>query len=728
MLREVSLVKNRSKYIFLSLILFLYFAHAAATQENVYDGKNKLFFSQYLLLESPEEKGKWLSLDENTPGVTIYTGGSLPSSLSSLPKMYTFKTSFKLPANPESVPISLYMGLTEYPYALYLNGSEIFRKGRNTPRFYNSSMRAAYNVFLPPDMLYHDRANEIVLEIYPRFETNALDILYLDSSDAISQSVFLRNFFGINLIQGAFVLSMIIGLYFFILYLAEKQRQKTRLIFALFCFAYFFATIAIATHHDTSNEIALENLSKFGLLLSVTFLLRFFMEFTGVLNKIRPLRIGIYSLGCIAAAGALFQQSKEALTSWFSLSIIVVVIPGLIFSLAVLLVAIFRHRQKVYFLLLCAYSVMLIAAAHDVYYLSRDALPYAWLITYGYFAIVLSIFALLAGEQARMYHESLQSEADILVDRNRIKLLNEELVRQKDSFYRFVPTEFLELLGRKSVVDIKLGDSSLRYLTILFTDIRKFTSIAEGMLPMEIFEFLNSYLFRMEKAVQGNGGFVDKYIGDGVMALFPTGQDVPEKSISLSADNSLKAALQIKRELYLFNQEMKAQNILPIQIGVGINTGDVTLGTVGSDTRLDTTVIGDAVNLSSRLESLTKLYRTQNLISEYTINALERPGDFSLRMIDTVSVPGRTKSVRIFELLEPEILTDRVKEACLKDFANAVNLYTEQEFDRALTLFCKLSESCPEDYVSEIYAERCRSYQKKSAESGWDGVFRITEK
>lgn len=703
--------------------------------ENVYDGSTKLVFSRFLLLESSLDRGRWLSLDKNTPGVMAYFGGELPALVRTPKKMYTFKTTFMLVDRPADadrsaadVGISLYMGLTDYPYALYLNGTELFRKGRFAGAAYNSSIRAAYEVLLPPSLLRRDRLNELVLEAYPRYETAALDTLYLDRSESVSQAVFLRNFLGINLVQGAFVLSLIIGLYFFILYLAEKKRQKTRLIFALFCFSYFFASIAIATFHDTSNEVMMENLSKFGLLLSSTCLLRFFMEFTGIFNRNIAFRWFVNGFGLAAALGALFQRSKESLLVWFGWGINLLIVPEMILCAAILLLSVFRDRRKGSLLLLLAFAVLLSAIVHDVSVLARNAMPYAWLITYGYFAIVLAIFALLAEEQARLYHESLQSEADILVDRNRIEILNERLIRQKDSFYRFVPTEFLQLLGRDSVVDIKLGDSSLRYLTILFTDIRGFTSIAEKMSPIEIFEFLNAYLVRMEKAVQVNGGFVDKYIGDGVMAIYSTDRHGAGNAKATCADNSLASASQIRLDLELFNAELRSRGIEPIRVGLGINTGDVTLGTVGSDTRLDTTVIGDAVNLASRLESLTKYYRIVNLISEYTVDALTDPGRFALRLIDTVSVPGRTKPLRIYELLEPSLAEDAGKIAAMKDLSAAIAEYLARDFTAALNRLAVLAARDPADSIVALYADRCAEYLAHPPAADWDGVFRITEK
>ncbi len=721
-------MKNRFGFF---LILFFLIAQQVVplfAQENIYTGKSKLVLKKMLVLESTLKKGSWLSLDASTPGVQVYSGGPLPAATQSLPRMYTFKSRFSLAGEYDFSDTSLFMGLTEYPYAVYLNGIEIFKQGRYTDGHYNSSMRAVHEIFLPPNLLRFPESNDLALEIFPRTETSALDTIYIDTSENVASAVFWRNFIGISLIQGAFVLSLIIGIYFLTLFIAEKKRQKNHLIFALFCFSFFFATMAIATHHDTSNELIMENFSKFGLILSSMFILRFFMEFTGVLNKVKTIRVILYFSGIIGAAGAMAQPDKASLALWFSRSIAILVVPQMILSVSVLFAAIFKNRQKGAIVLLGAFTVMVCTVVRDIAYLNSNTLPYAWLTTYGYFAIVLAIFALLAQEQARLYHSSLQAEADLIIDRSRIEKLNEELTRQKDSFYRFVPTEFLSLLGRDSAVDILLGDSSLRYLTILFTDIRKFTAIAESMMPMEIFEFLNKYLFRMEKSVKANFGFVDKYIGDGVMALYASDKSRQAGGTVSCADNSLKSALNIKQELYQFNKEIETLDMPPVRIGIGINTGEVTLGTVGSHNRLDTTVIGDAVNLASRLESLTKYYQTQNLVSEYTVNALERPGDFHLRLIDRVSVPGRSAPVKIYELLEPRLASDLVKTQTANELGDSIALYLAKDFRQALTGFSRLAQSNPGDPIPAMYAERCNAYIKKQPDGDWDGIFKIPTK
>jgi len=371
--------------------------------------------------------------------------------------------------------------------------------------------------------------------------------------------------------------------------------------------------------------------------------------------------------------------------------------------------------------LLGSFVIMVCAVSHDISYLVRSQLPFAWLTTYGYFGIVITAFALLAQEQALNYHKSIQSGVDLLIDRNRIRALNEEIIKQKDSFFRFVPTQFLELLGHKSVVDIKAGDSSLRKLTVLFSDIRNFTTISEGLMPIEIFEFLNSYLSRMENAVLRNNGFVDKYIGDAIMALYSSENDTENSC----ADNALRSVLMINIELSEFNRFIISKGFSSVNIGIGINTGEVTLGTVGSENRLDTTVIGDAVNLASRLETLTKLYRTRNLVSEYTINNIKSSGEFHFRMVDYLSVPGRKAPLRVYELLDPVI--DRLKYEQSDEFKIAQTHYQNMNFDAAMNCFRKISHENPDDNLPLLYMQRCSELMQYIPDN-WDGVYRIDSK
>ena len=205
------------------------------------------------------------------------------------------------------------------------------------------------------------------------------------------------------------------------------------------------------------------------------------------------------------------------------------------------------------------------------------------------------------------------------------------------SIERFVPQAFLAIVGKPSIVEVELGDNKRKNMTILFSDIRNFTTLSEAMTPDENFAFINAYLERMGPVIRDHNGFIDKYIGDAIMALFE------------SADDALKAGLGMLETLEAFNADRRAAGQAPIGIGVGINTGTLMMGTIGEKHRMDGTVISDAVNLASRIEGLTKTYRIGLLISQYTVENLADPKAYDIRPVDDVVVKGKTRPVTIFE-------------------------------------------------------------------------------
>jgi class 3 adenylate cyclase len=206
------------------------------------------------------------------------------------------------------------------------------------------------------------------------------------------------------------------------------------------------------------------------------------------------------------------------------------------------------------------------------------------------------------------------------------------------SIERFVPRAFLAKIGRPNIRSVALGDNKRQDMTILFADIRNFTALSERMSPDENFAFINAYLAEMGPVIAQHGGFIDKYIGDAIMALF-------EK-----ADDGVRAGLAMLAILERFNATRLAVGAEPIVIGIGLNTGSLMMGTIGEQHRMDGTVISDAVNLAARLESLTKDYRVALLVSQFTVDRLDDPEAYALRPVDTVVVRGRTQPVAIFEV------------------------------------------------------------------------------
>ncbi|MCI5166527.1 MAG: PAS domain S-box protein [Candidatus Electrothrix sp. GM3_4] len=268
------------------------------------------------------------------------------------------------------------------------------------------------------------------------------------------------------------------------------------------------------------------------------------------------------------------------------------------------------------------------------------------------------------------------------------------------SYRRFVPQRFLEYLAKPSIIDIELGNHVERSMTVLFSDIINFTKLSESMSPTETFRFINSYLSIMEPIITLHNGFIDKYIGDAVMALFDG-----------KADDAVRAAVSMLRVLVSYNEGRGRAGYKPIDISIGVNTGTLMLGTIGSPKRMEGTVVSDSVNVAARIEGVNKIYRTSVLIGEKTYNSLENPDDFALRRIDQFKAKGKSKTVTIYEVFETD--PPEVKEAKLESlhiFVEAVNLYHSGKFFDAKRLFDECIVKCRQDQVARYYTKCCHRH------------------
>lgn len=275
---------------------------------------------------------------------------------------------------------------------------------------------------------------------------------------------------------------------------------------------------------------------------------------------------------------------------------------------------------------------------------------------------------------------------------------HEDSITAEDIYKRFVPKEFLKMIGVDDVSQVKLGDHVENQITVLFSDIRSFTTLSEGMTPGENFTFINSFLSELVPVIHEHGGLIDKFIGDAVMALFIE-----------SPDGAVRASLAMLETLDEMNS--RNDNEAPIRIGIGLNTGMVMMGTVGSKERMETTVIGDAVNLSSRLESLTKTYKTPLLISEATLNALNDPSAFNIRFVDRLQVKGKHRAISVYEVFDndPKELC-KAKRKTKEPFQGALAYFHLKEIDKAKALldYCLLESK--DDSVARLYLKRCDDY------------------
>lgn len=295
----------------------------------------------------------------------------------------------------------------------------------------------------------------------------------------------------------------------------------------------------------------------------------------------------------------------------------------------------------------------------------------------------------------------------------------DEAQRLHQTFQKFVPRQFVEHFSKDGSGALGLGYADEDEVAVMFCDIRGFTGLSEQMSPQQLMNFLNSYFLRMNAPIHDNFGFIDKFIGDAIMAVF----DHPNGSFSEKAADSVRAALDLQKALRLYNHHRAKSGYAPVKNGIGLNLGPVVFGTVGSDDRMDTTVIGDTVNVAQRIESLTAYFGVDILASRQLVDAAREQTDFAYRTLDNVVLKGKSTSIEIVEIYQ------HLSDAQIADRNNTKGLLNEGmhlrdtgNFTAAIKLFNKARVSYPNDPILIHHLTTCEALQY---EPDWDGNIRL---
>lgn len=283
---------------------------------------------------------------------------------------------------------------------------------------------------------------------------------------------------------------------------------------------------------------------------------------------------------------------------------------------------------------------------------------------------------------------------------------------------RFVPSQFLESLDRHDIARVQLGENVSKTMSVMFADLRGFTPLAERLDPRGTIDLLNRYFRSMEEQISRAGGFIDSFAGDEIKVLFDTG-----------ADAAVRAGIGMWRALESFNERAAARGQPELAVGIGVNTGPVVLGTVGGSDRIQCTVLGDTVNLASRIEQLTKVYGGRFLIGEHTWRALREPEAFALRRVDRVAVKGKNVAVDLHEVIDAEPPARRAaKLATRAPLASAMERYFGGDFEAARAGFEQVAAADPRDAVPPLFIERCARHLREPARGDWQGFERLLQK
>jgi len=286
------------------------------------------------------------------------------------------------------------------------------------------------------------------------------------------------------------------------------------------------------------------------------------------------------------------------------------------------------------------------------------------------------------------------------------------LIKINDSYSRFIPYEFLHSLGRESIMEVNLGDQIEKEVTILFSDIRDYTALSERMTPSENFNFLNSFLNKMGPVIRENHGFVMQYLGDGLMSIF-----------LYDPIDAVNASIEMVGQIEGYNTARTSKKRKPISVGFGIHSGKLVMGVIGDEKRMDVNVVSDSVNTASRMEGLTKHYGASIIISEDTLNGIREKKDLHYRFLGLVKVKGKTKPLKIFEVLDG--VTDQVNKLKIETreiFESGLQHYFNRDFINAATQFKSVTTINKSDVSAQMYLKLSAKFMVENVPGNWTGV------
>jgi class 3 adenylate cyclase len=467
-----------------------------------------------------------------------------------------------------------------------------------------------------------------------------------------------------------------------------RKEDTAALVFGIFCFLvaarlFFVGDVWITTFFpniDWSWMYKLEYLSLY--LTAPTFSLFTYFVFKKEFHK----KVLYTSLIIYAVFSFLVLFTKPSI---FSLSLTFFqgfAVLNTLYAFYVIIMEV-RNKKEGAIAALIGFSFFVLTIINDLLFNNEIVVTgYGNLLPFGVFLFIFSQSFILS----QIFSNAFKS----------VNVLSNNLSLTNAAYSRFVPVEFLKYLNKKSIMDIQLGDQMQKEMAILFSDIRSFTDLSEKLTPKENFNFLNSYLKRMSPVIQKNNGFIDKYIGDAIMALFPG-----------DVEDAINAAVDMQKELRIYNQHRLKLGYDPIKVGCGIHTGNLMLGIIGADDRMEGTVIADSVNVASRIEGLTKVYDASILISDVILSKVKDSNLFHYRYIDKVKVKGKTEYTVIYEVYDgqPDFLIE-LKNQTKEFFEKGITLYYDRNFKEAIPAFLRVMEINPNDVASTIYLKRAKYY------------------
>jgi len=682
---------NKIFILFLLLTLICFYTFA---ENNYLPGMEKLKIDNFLIYSGGNsDRERMLATNFNSQGFKPYNNEKLVNEING-DNYHVFKTFFTISESFADKNLTFYISRFDMPVIIRINDIIIYQKGfrPETDNAYSTGEPAASLVPLGEGLIHYDRENLLIIEVFPQYETSSVPELSIAEYKNNVTKVFIKNLLNVYMVLAAQFLALLVALYHFGAYISRGCKDPKYIIFVIFSISFVLAYANIGFSFDSKYYTELVKITRSFQLLSIGFYLVFIIESVGLFAKLKKIIITVVILySIICAIYIAIHENKYAVNAAFSLMSNINLIPVLALCIIIPVISIIAKKNYSIIPLLITTLIVAAASLRDMMLLSAAAQPLFWYAPYAFLLIVIVIYGILVFEQSSLFK----------------------------NFKRYVPADLvIQLINQKIKPD--LGGKQ-QELTVFFSDISKFTSIVEKMEPEKLVNDLCIYFENISKIILANKGTIDKYIGDAVMAFWGAPEPMEDH-----AQKACQTALIIQSSLHHLFDQWDDLGKIPFLTRIGIHTGDVLVGNLGYKERLNYTVMGDTVNVSSRLEGINKVYGTEIIISENVYKKCLN--DFEFRLLDRVSLLGRYEGMNIYELVgfNDDISKEQKK---INDYYEmGLKYYFEQKWREALKCFNTVIKYRSSDAPGILMRERCLFYAKNPPPQDWSGVFAQTIK
>ncbi|GAB4434709.1 MAG: adenylate/guanylate cyclase domain-containing protein [Turneriella sp.] len=591
----------------------------------------------------------------------------------------TYRLQILLPANLRGQHFGLLLPQISTAYRLYANGRLVAEVGRLSadeadfkPEYKRQIIYLAFEEKILLTFHVANYAEALVGGLWKTPEFAEINTMFAARNRALGHDL---------LLLGAALIFAVYHLALFIM----RRSDYSPLAFALFCLIVALRTAS------TGERVLAEYFSLpwvWQLRLeyaSIYFALPAFAWFVHTVYPLEFKRNGMYFFLAISAP-FIFQVlfTEPMIFARYLRLAHAIILLGILWILYGMALALVRRRlgAKSYAL---GTMALIVTAIHDI--IAYNSFYGVYILPWGLLVFLFGQSSILAIRFAHAFRKEQEALA-------RTREINR-------SINRFVPEHALQLLGHSEVTEIAAGQQRELDMAVLFADIRNFTAISEKMTSQETFNFLNAYLNRVGPAIRENNGYIDKYMGDGIMALFP-----------FSANDAIQAVLRLIRELDQYNALRGSVGYPPIRVGMGLSFGRVAIGTLGEAERIDVTVVSDTVNLAARLQELCRRLGASVLLSERFFQQIHVLGEDDYRLVGQVRVKGKQELVTVFEVISARSAAECEELRLTKGiFERGIHSYWQKEYVRAIELFQKCLSMAPDDRVAQLYLKLCEAYR-----------------